>query len=174
MKIAITGTHRVGKTTLAEKLSETLTEYVIKPEPFYELEESGVIFSEIPTIDDFLEQLEFAIRQAYTKEDHLIFDRSPIDLLAYIHVSDKTKNIQALYNEVREAIRQIDLLIYVPIENPDIIECAASDLPSLRFEVNDILQEWIWDFDTEIIEVKGTLENRVEQVLNRINNRPDN
>lgn len=169
MKLAITGTHRVGKTTLAEKLAETLTEYVIKPKPFYELEESGAVFSEIPTVDDFLEQLNHSIRQAYTKEDNLIFDRSPIDLLAYIHVLDRAKNIQSLYHEVREAIKQIDMLIFIPIETPDIIECAASDLPSLRIQVNDIVQEWIGDFDIEVIEVKGTLTNRAEQVLNRIN-----
>lgn len=169
MKLAITGTHRVGKTTLAEKLAEILVEYEIIPEPFYELEESGVVFSEIPTVDDFLEQLKHSIRQAYSKKENLIFDRSPIDLLAYIHVLDKAKNIQTLYHEVREAIKQIDMLIFIPIETPDILQCAEPDLPSLRLHVNDILQEWIGDFDIEIIEVKGTLTNRVEQVLNRIN-----
>lgn len=171
MKLSITGTHRVGKTTLAERLSENLTEYEIKQEPFYELQESGVMFSAIPTLDEYIEQLKYSIKKTYTDQDNLIFDRSPIDLLAYVYALDKTKNIQTLYSEVQNAIEQIDILIFIPVETPDLIKCAESDLPSLRLQVNDILKEWIWDFNIEIIEVKGTLNNRTEQVLNRINNK---
>jgi len=60
MKIAITGAHRVGKTTLAEKLHENLANYDFRMEPYYELEESGYEFSEIPDIDDFIKQLEYS------------------------------------------------------------------------------------------------------------------
>ena len=52
MKIAITGTHRVGKTTLAEKLYEFFPDYEHYSELYFQLEEAGNIFPEIPTIDD--------------------------------------------------------------------------------------------------------------------------
>ena len=63
MKIAIAGAHRVGKTTLAEKLLGYFSDYELRPEPYYELEEMGHIFSETPTTDDFMEQLEYSIKQ---------------------------------------------------------------------------------------------------------------
>lgn len=63
MRIAIAGAHRVGKTTLAEKLQEHLPGYTLNTEPYYELEESGYIFSERPDMDDFIKQFEFSIKQ---------------------------------------------------------------------------------------------------------------
>jgi len=58
MKIAVTGSHRTGKTTLVEKLLEALPEYTCKAEAYYELEETGHIFSEIPVLEDYILQLE--------------------------------------------------------------------------------------------------------------------
>jgi hypothetical protein len=39
MKIAVTGAHRTGKTSLVDKLQESLPEYVSKAEPYHELDE---------------------------------------------------------------------------------------------------------------------------------------
>lgn len=50
MKLAVTGAHRAGKTTLVEKLQESHPDYKYYPEPYYALEETGYIFSEIPTV----------------------------------------------------------------------------------------------------------------------------
>lgn len=52
MKIAILGAHLVGKTTLAEKLHEYLPDYEFYSEPYFELQEMGYAFSEVPTADD--------------------------------------------------------------------------------------------------------------------------
>lgn len=168
MKIAITGAHRVGKTTLVEKLQENLADYDFRMEPYYELEESGYEFSEGPNVDDFLKQLEYSIKQISTSDYNVIFDRCPFDFLAYIQAIDKTKNIQSLYNRVESIMKEIDLLIFVPIEEPDLILCQESDLPKLRNKVNEILNDWILDFVIETIKVKGTLLNRRDQVLNKI------
>lgn len=168
MKLAIIGAHRVGKTTLAEKLAAALPDYTLKMEPYYALEESGFEFSEVPTVDDFIEQFDYSLEQVYTREQKVIFDRCPLDILAYIHAIDEHKNIQALYRKVQEAVNQLDVLIFVPIENPDLITCPASDLPALRQQVNDILQDWIWDFDIETLEVQGTVMNRRDQILSKI------
>lgn len=168
MKIAITGAHRVGKTTLAEKLHEYLTNYELRPEPYYELEELGHVFSEIPDFDDFIEQLEYSIKQISTSRDNVIFDRCPIDILAYIQAINESEDIQSLYHKVQSAIAEIDLLVFVPIENPDLISCPESELPGLRYQVNEIMNEWIWDFDIETIKVNGILSARTNQVINKV------
>lgn len=168
MRIAITGTHRVGKTTLTEALLEHLPGYVHHMEPYYELEESGHVFSDIPDVDDFIEQFDYSVKQLSESGDNVLFDRCPIDILAYIHAIDRTKKIQSFFETAQEIIATIDLLVLVPIETPDLISCQSSDLPILRTKVNDILHDWISDFDIDHIEVSGTLLHRRDQVLNII------
>ena len=168
MKIVITGAHRVGKTTLAEKLQESLPDYEYKPEPYYELEETGHIFSEPPNVNDYIEQLEFSIDQIPKSRNNVIFDRCPIDILAYVHAMNESENIQSLYYKVQSVTTKIDLIVFVPIEDPDLISCPESDFPELRSRVNEILNEWIGNFGVETIVVNGTLSARRDQILNKI------
>lgn len=168
MKIALIGAHKVGKTTLAEALLEYLPGYTLTVEPYYELEESGYLFSEIPDVDDFIKQFECSVKQISTSGDNIIFDRCPIDILAYIHAIDETRNIEPLFEAAQRIIAALDLLVFVPIEEPDLISCQKSDLPKLRYRVNDILTDWIWDLDIKTIEVNGTLLNRRDQVISKI------
>lgn len=170
MRIAFTGSHRVGKTTLAEEIAESLPNYEFINEPYLQLEEDGYLFSEIPTLEDYIEQFNFSVEQLQNSDDKLIFDRCPLDLLAYIYAISKRKSISTLYEEMTTAIAEIDLVVFVPIEKVDLISCQESDLPNLRHEVNDILEEWIGDFSNEILEVSGTLEERKKQVLDKITN----
>jgi len=168
MRIAFTGSHRVGKTTLAEEIAESLPDYEFIIEPYLQLEEEGYLFSEIPTLDDYIEQFNFSVEQLQNSGYNVIFDRCPLDLLAYVYAVGKKKNISDLYEEMAAAIAEIDLLVFVPIEKFDLIVCQGSDLPNLRQEVNDILEDWIGDFSNEVLEVSGTLENRKKQILDKI------
>lgn len=160
MKIAITGTHRVGKTTLAEALQEKLAGYEVRQEPYYDLEEAGYLFTETPDVEDFIDQFKHSVKQLSTSDSHVIFDRCPVDLLAYIHAIDEKRPIQSLFNEAERIMAEIDLLIFIPIEDTDEQE--------LRTRVNDILQEWVWDFGVETIEVSGTLQERIAKVVGKI------
>lgn len=168
MKIAITGAHRVGKTTLAEKLHESLPGYEYISEPYYELEEIGYIFPETPTVDDYLTQLEHSIKRMAIKENNTIFDRCPVDLFAYIQATGEAADLQSLYAKVQNAMDDIDLLVFVPIEEPDLIQCPDTELPELRLQVNEILRDLIGDFDMETIEVSGTISERLNQIMDRI------
>lgn len=168
MRIAFTGSHRVGKTSLAEANTALLPNYHFMEEPYLQLEAKGYLFPEIPTAEDYLAQFRHSLQQIANSSEDIIFDRCPLDLLAYIYVTGKDKNIQMYYQEMVSAMEQIDLLIFVPIETPDRILCQESDLPRLRQEVDDVLQEWIGDLDNEIITISGTLTGRIKQVQNKI------
>ena len=170
MKIAVSGAHRTGKTTLIEKLNEALPEYISRAEAYYELEEAGTVFSEIPVIDDFVTQLEYSITQVTTPGDHVFFDRCPIDMLAYVmaYTESEDFDIPSMYQRVQNAMNEIDLLIFVPIDDPDRIGCRESDLPDLRQQVNDILSDLIWDFNIDVIEVSGSVTERRNQVLEHL------
>lgn len=166
MKIAITGAHGVGKTTLAEKLLEHLADYELIAEPYYQLEELGYEFSEIPNADDFAEQLNYSIKQITASGDNVIFDRCPVDIMAYIEALNG--NINSMYEKAESAMEDIDLIVFVPIELPDRIAYQKSDYPELRDAVNEILKESVYDFEIQVIEVKGSLDQRVRQVLAKI------
>lgn len=168
MKIAITGAHRVGKTSLIEELLESLPGYTSLQEPYYELEESGYMFSEIPGYEDYLAQLKHAIQQISISECNIIFDRCPVDLLAYLYVVNESDDIQSLYHLVENAMKEIDLLVFLPIEEPDLIGCTGSDMPDLRDRVDEILHDWVWESGIETIEVTGTIISRKNQVINKV------
>jgi GTPase SAR1 family protein len=167
MNIAITGAHSVGKTALAEKLLTSLRDYIYLPEPYVELQEKGHLFSETPVLEDFSVQLDLAIENCAIDEPDIIFDRCPLDLFAYIYVIGGAKASQNFYTKVMEAMSDLDLLVFVPIENPDLIGCPENEFPELRKKVNELLEEWIDDFQVEIIQVSGTLAERENQVLSK-------
>lgn len=167
MRIGVSGAHRVGKTTLVENLQEFLPDYICKAEAYYELEETGFVFSEIPVYEDYLILLEHSIEQITSDENNIIFDRCPVDILAYIQATIESDNfnIQSLYQRVLDVMNEIDLLIFVSVEKPDLIGCPESDLPELRRRVNEILKEWIRDFNLNVLQVAGSPIERRDQVL---------
>ena len=58
MRVAFSGTHRSGKSTLLEHVAERLPRYATVDEPYYLLEEEGYETAEEPSIQDFEAQLE--------------------------------------------------------------------------------------------------------------------
>lgn len=168
MRIAICGAHNVGKTTLAEELLEQLPGYTLEMEPYHQLELAGHEFSEYPTSEDFIEQLTYSANLISRSDSNVLFDRAVIDILAYLHVVDPNRNIQSLFERAQTVMAGIDLLVFVPIEEPDLIPGHQTDLPKLRGRVNDLLYDWIGEVGVETIEVSGTLLNRRDQVLAKI------
>lgn len=168
MRIAIIGAHNVGKTTLAEELLKHLPGYTLEMEPYYQLEASGYEFSEIPIAEDFVEQFNYSVKLVSKIESNVIFDRCVIDILAYLHVIDPGRNIQLLFETAQTIIAEIDLVVFVSIEEPDLISGRQTDQPKLRGLVNDLLYDWMGDLSIEAIKVNGTLTNRRDQVLAKI------
>lgn len=58
MKIAITGTHRSGKTTLIKDFLERFPSDLHEPEPYWAVNQQGTAFAGGPTVPDLEEQLE--------------------------------------------------------------------------------------------------------------------
>ena len=54
MRIAVTGAHRTGKTSLVEELRGAIPDYESRAEAYYELEEKGFSFSEVPTGEEYM------------------------------------------------------------------------------------------------------------------------
>ena len=61
VRIAFSGSHRVGKSTLIERVAEALPSYAVVAEPYYLLEEEGYECSDPPSAEDFEAQLDRSI-----------------------------------------------------------------------------------------------------------------
>jgi len=118
MRVAVSGTHGVGKSTLIDEFLRRHPEFVHEPEPYTVMvEDLGEEFSAEPSIDDFLRQLEFNIDRLkqHGPGANVIYERCPVDFLAYVHALDR-KGAEALVETVSEAMQHLDLALYLPLD----------------------------------------------------------
>jgi len=174
MRIAISGAHRTGKTTLIEDLLRFLPRHTPVAEPYYLLEEEGHQIAEMPSLEDFEAQLERSIESVAENRENRIFDRCPADILAYLitHREAQGFDLDLWLPRVRRAMERLDLIVFVPIEHPDRVPALESDRAGMRRrvhqELRDIVLEDRWGFGVEALEVFGKEEERVRQVLARV------
>ncbi len=175
MKIAISGAHCTGKTSIFDALGSLLNDYNRIEEPYFLLEEEGYVFNELPSVEDFITQLDYSIELVSSYGNNTLFERCPLDFAAYINSLNNNSTI--LTDDYREklidSMEQIDIVILVPVENPDRIRCPESENPELRKEVDSELQNLIYEFEDsceyDIIEVRGNNQKRLELVQSVLN-----
>ena len=83
MRIAVSGTHFIGKSTLTEDLIRAYPDYKCEIEPYYKLQDLQTMELSLESgLDSLLEQLDCSIEQLiqHSNESNIIFDRCPIDL----------------------------------------------------------------------------------------------
>lgn len=174
MKIAVTGAHFTGKTALIAELARHLPDYQFMPEPYYQLAEEGYAFHAVPSLEDFETQLIRAIDNLNDCEPDMLFDRCPVDFLAYLscHHDRAGFILEDALPEVLTALITLDLIVYLPIENPDRIRLPASEDEDFRAAVDDWLRAFLfkerYNLTTAILEIQGNLTSRVEQILDWI------
>jgi hypothetical protein len=167
MRIAISGTHGVGKTTLIDAFLQAHPEFKHEPEPYVTMvEELGEEFSEEPSVEDFRRQLEFNVERLrhHAPGEKVIFERCPVDFLAYIDALDR-KTAASLTDYVEEAINQLDLIVYLPLEEAPL----ESEYPKLQKRVDQKLQSILIDddlgiIDTRVLEARGSTKARLRTV----------
>jgi len=169
MRIAISGSHLVGKTTLAEALAEALTGHELVPEPYHQLEEDGHEFAEMPSLEDFELQLERSLECLEQDAAAVVLDRCPLDVLGYIltHEDADAFELDDWLTRIREQMATLDLVVFVPIEEPERIAVPRSQA-RLRAKVDAVLRELVVDdaygLELAVLEVTGTPAARLRAV----------
>jgi hypothetical protein len=132
MRIAISGTHFMGKSTLIEDFITKHPDYKCEIEPYYKLQDEATMeLSLEPSLDSLLEQLDYSIEQLNThaNERNIIFDRCPIDFIAYamctvdqdtVDINDG--EISERFADVKVVLNNLDLIVFLPITKEHIIE----------------------------------------------------
>jgi hypothetical protein len=169
MRVAFAGTHRTGKTTLLEAVHARLPAYQHVEEPYRWLEDEGYEFSDPPSAEDFERQLRRSIDSIAASGPRTLFDRCPLDLVAYLQAIDEDFAIDDWLDDIRAGMAALDLVVWLSIETPDRIALPSHEDRRLRRRVDDRLQTLLLDdpygFAIEVLEVAGTLDDRVAQVM---------
>jgi len=173
MRIAISGTHGVGKSTLIDEFMRRHTEFVHEPEPYTVMvEDLGEEFSAEPCVEDFRRQLEFNIERLsqHAPGENVIYERCPVDFLAYIHALDP-QTAEALVEPVEEAMQYLDLIMYLPLDG------TGEEFPKLQRAVDRRLSSIFRDDEfgimsstnAIIVEAEGTTDHRLHTLEKLMN-----
>ncbi|MGE0548282.1 MAG: ATP-binding protein [Kofleriaceae bacterium] len=169
MRVAVSGAHRTGKTTLIEQLSGVVAGYATFDEPYRLLEADGYEFSDPPALEDFEQQLQCSLEIIAEAPRRALIDRCPLDFLAYMQAIDPDVAVDSWLDDVREAVEALDLIVMVPIERPDRIVIGRDEHPRLRRRVDELLHTLVLEdslgFGAEVLEVSGSLDDRIRAVV---------
>lgn len=170
MRIAVVGTHMTGKSSLIAELARLLPAYEVIPEPYLQLAEEGHSFHALPTAEDFELQLVRSITNLEESGPNTLFDRCPLDLLAYLQCHPESPHLNHSHSlqDIEAALNRLDLLVYLPIESPERIHCPSSADVGLRAAVDEQLRALLWDEPfaalPQLLELQGDLTSRVHQL----------
>lgn len=173
MRIAVSGSHATGKSTLLLELQHRFPGMACVDEPYYLLTDRGHPFGDPPTPDDIellFDQSVATLASAQAANCPAIFDRSPADYLAYLAALRPGESLAERVIAAATALATLDLVVYVPIESPDRIH--APEAPRLRRRVDAVLREMLveqsWGIVVPVVEVRGTVQQRATQLAERV------
>lgn len=173
MKIAVSGTHGVGKSTLIDEFLRRHPNFIHEPEPYTVMvEDLGEEFSAEPCVEDFRRQLEFNIERLHAARESVIFERCPVDFLAYIHALEP-QSAEALLEPITDAMQQLDLIIYLPLDQTS----GAGEFPKLQRAVDrrlcSIYREDEFGImsstNATVVEAIGPTDHRLRTLENSMN-----
>lgn len=170
MRIGVAGTHGIGKTTLVADLSARHPDHVSVAEPYVVLEDQGYEFDHPPSQRDYMMQFKASLRLFRQPTQKIIFDRTPLDFVAYLRASSVELESDADVDALRSALTSLDLLVVLPIATDTERLLPPPDFAELRKAMNDALLDLVYDDSHEVfggvslIELDCPLDRRLEEV----------
>tara|TARA_Y100001973_G_scaffold66645_1_gene97429 strand:+ start:170 stop:697 length:528 start_codon:yes stop_codon:yes gene_type:complete len=171
MKIGFCGTMSVGKTTLVNALKELpeFKNYKFRTERSKYLMEMGIPLN---TDSTYKGQLVFAAeRAAELMQEKIITDRTVIDVMAFSDLSTSMKEYEKyhLSAALYYLISEYDILFYVSPEGVEIEDNGVRETDAdYRMAIDKKIKSLIQMHRSNIPTIKGTIEERIEQVKNTI------
>ena len=174
MKIGLCGTMSVGKTTLVKALKNTpeFHMYNFATERSKYLNDLGIPLNTDSTLKG--QTVFLAERCAELMHNDIITDRTILDVMAFtqnaksIPYQDKDKFIEY----AKEFIREYDYIFYIspdgmPIEDNGVRETDEHYRDVIDFSITTLIRKYSYLVD-KIETIKGSTEERIEQILNVI------
>lgn len=170
-RIALVGSSSVGKTTVFELLKNRLPKYEFLSETTrtareyeFPINENGNNNTQLVISNLHL----YSLLQPY----NLVLDRCYLDLVVYTKLLENiSPNVQAFITNTWEKVKdQYTHIIYFPIEFKTVDDGVRSVDEEWRRKVDDLFQIKLNELNKEYLTVTGSPMQRLEQVLNFVNN----
>jgi predicted ATPase len=160
MRIAVSGSHATGKSTLIAAFLARRPEYVHEPEAYETLaDDIDLTSSEGPTPEALRALLDFTagVVASRSADERVIFERSPVDYLGYAaacrHASpDFGAFLSEAVPVVRASLRHLDLIVLLPASG----DGRADEDPRFRRRVDDRLRRALIDDDHDLLGAYGS------------------
>jgi len=171
MKIGFCGTMSVGKTTLVNALKELpeFKDYTFRTERSKYLMEMGIPLNTDSTLKG---QLVFAAERASElMQENIITDRTVVDVMAFADLSTSMDSAHKHYLNATlyYLIKEYDVLFYVSPEGVEIEDNGVRETDAdYRMAIDSKIKSIVQMFRGNAITIKGTTEERIEQVKNAV------
>jgi nicotinamide riboside kinase len=172
MKIGLTGTVSVGKTTLVNELSklDILKDYKIATERSKYLRDLGIPLNTDSTLKG--QTVFLAERCTELMYEKILVDRTIYDVCAFT-LSAQSINWNEKEDFIKYAMRlrdEYDIIFYISPEGVEIEDNGVRTTDSvyrdkIDLAINELLQEYP---PKRLIKIKGTTEERIEAILKEI------
>ena len=160
MRIAVSGSHSTGKSTLIAAFLDRCPEYRHEPEAFemlgddVELTEAGE-----PAPEGLQALLQYTVSSTlgHGAGACVVFERSPVDYLAYAAASrsrawrERLRGFLAAHVPLaRAAIEHLDLIAYLPISESGPVRARPGENARFRGRVDDCLRRALLDDEYDL------------------------
>ena len=171
MKIGLTGTMSVGKTTLVKALSEIeqFKGYTCTTERSQYLNSLGIPLNHATTIEG--QTIFLAERVTELMQDCLITDRTVIDVMAFTNCAKRVSYIDgdAFADYASRFVRQYDYIFYISPEGMDVEDNGVRETDTTyRAEIDKEIKKLLNKYRPIYFELKGTTNERINQMMNII------
>ncbi len=184
MRIAICGSHSTGKSTLISGFLVCFPDYASEPEAFEVLgDEIHLLESEGPDVEGLSALVDYTVSmlEPYPDGSSVIFERSPVDYLAYADASfsmsdsERSDFLRSALPVIRASLQYLDLLVLLPVSNE--ISGRPGEGEEFRVRVDDELRRALMDdihglFDhpcsPEVVELPTSPEQQMAELIRRV------
>lgn len=188
MRIAISGTHCCGKSTLIEEFLLAHPDFAHEPEPYEALQdEHDETFAAEPLAEDFYRQLEYNVSRLrlHGLGERVIYERCPADFVAYMFAltklgrdPDVARVLAKSLEMAEDAISLLDVIVFLPNRDLD-DEVGDSEDLKLRGAVDRRLESILVDDDMRwfesnhprVVLAAGTTAQRLQIIEDAIRDR---
>lgn len=174
MKIGISGTSSVGKTSLLNALrsEQQFKHYTIANEVTRKLAAQGFKINEAGN-----DATQYAIMNSHIvnlfMNDDMLTDRTALDGLVYtkwlyIRGQVEAETLDYAFKVFDRAYNHYDVNFFISPEFEIEDDGVRSNSVSFRDEIHDIFEQYIKEYNLPVIRLTGSVRERVEQVIQHI------
>ena len=171
MKIGLTGTMSVGKTTLVKALSEVeqFKGYTFTTERSQYLNSLGIPLNHATTIEG--QTVFLAERVTELMQPRIITDRTIIDVMAFTNCAKMVSYTDgdAFEEYAKRFVSQYHYIFYISPEGMDIEDNGVRETDATyRAEIDNEIQKLLKKYRPIVHTLKGTTEERINQMMKTI------